>query len=151
MRYSAPSSLSTERSAQSALCVRTMVQHASADDQVESTAHEGAAFARQLLRLEIAQIVSALHARRVVEARRADVDADDASAGPAEGVLGGLPGAAPRDEDVQIRAVHAARPEQVVLGPVAVRLLPFVTGPVEVLDRRRVGVVRVEIADWIDA
>ena len=87
----------------------------------------------------------------MIEAGRADVDADDARVGPTEGVFGGLPRAASGDEDIEIGAVRSVRPQQVVLGAMAVLVLPLVSSAIEVGDRGWIGVAGVELAHRIGA
>ena len=129
-----------------------MVQHARADDQIEACAPSAAALLdRQLPRLEIRQVVLPLQLLRVIEAGRADVDADDAGVGLAERVLRGLPRSAAGDEDVQIGAVRLVGPQQVVLGAMAILVPPLVASAIEIGDGRRIGVAGVEVADGIGA
>ena len=85
----------------------------------------------------------------VLDTGGTDVDPDDPRLRPAERVPGGLPGPAPRDENVEILTVGAARPEEMKLGPPASRVAPLVPRAIEVVDRRRIGVAAVELGDGI--
>src|SRR5688572_18936741 len=81
----------------------------------------------------------------VFQARRTDVNADDARLRAAERILRRLPCAASGDENIEIGAVRLAGPEHVVLGTMAIGVLPLVTRAIEVRDRGRIRVPGVEI------
>ena len=148
----APSGLSTERSARrpasgSARWCSTPVQ------TIRSKRRSNAptSLDRQLPRLEVRQVVFALQLLGVIQAGRADVDAGDAGVGTAQRVLRGLPRSAPGDEDVQICAIRFVRPQQMMLGVMAIRISPLIASAIEVFDGWGIGVVRVELAHRIEA
>ena len=62
-----------------------MMQHAGADDEIEAAIQRLDILDRQLPQLEVRQVLLALQLLGVVEARGADVDADDARVGPGGG------------------------------------------------------------------
>jgi hypothetical protein len=93
----------------------------------------------------------ALQPFRVIEARRADVNANDTRGGPAEGVPGGLPRPASGDQDFRIGAKGSVRPQQVVLGAMAIFVPPLVTSPIQVGDRGRIWMTGIELAHRIGA
>ena len=99
---------------------------------------------RQLRGDEIRQVVLARERVGVLEARRADVDRRHARLWPADRVLRRLERAAPGDEDVQIVAERACRPEQVELRAASIRALPVLTLTLEIGDGRRIGMAGVE-------
>src|SRR5262245_52635302 len=126
-----------------------MVKDARAHDQIERTVQHAGAFDRQWLDLEIRQAVLLLELLRVLDARHADVDADDPGVRPAERVLGSLPRAASGDQDVEVATIRRAGPQQVILGPKSIRIPPLVARAIQILDGRRIGMTRVEIAHRI--
>src|SRR5262245_14359100 len=121
-----------------------MVQYPSRYDQVERPPQLACALERQLPDFEVFQVVLPFQPFGVLDARRADVDTDDTCVGTTQRVLGCLPGTASSNEDVEIGAIRFGRPEQVMLRTVAIRIAPFVARAIEVLDRWRIGVTRVE-------
>ena len=76
-----------------------MVQNARADDLIETLAELADPLDRQLLHLEIGQVVLALEVFGAAHARRAEVDARHLGVRPAQGVLGRLRRPAAGDED----------------------------------------------------
>jgi hypothetical protein len=100
---------------------------------------------RQLPDLEIRQVVLTLEVLSVIDARRADVDAHYGGVGSTHGVLGGLPGATSCDQNVQVGAVRATGPYQVILGAMAILIAPLRARTSQVRDRRGIGVPGVEL------
>ena len=76
-----------------------MVQDARAHDLIELFSELADALDGQLLHLEIGQVVLALEVLGAAHARRAEVDARDLGARPAQRVLGRLRRSAAGDED----------------------------------------------------
>ena len=99
--------------------------------------------------LEIGQVVFRNELAGVLQAGRADVDAYDVRLRPAERVLRSLPRTATGDENVQIAAERLLRPEEMVLGAGAIRVAPLVSRAIEILDRRWIGMSRVELTHGI--
>src|SRR4029453_4529305 len=95
--------------------------------------------------LEVRQSVLPSQLLRVFEARRADVDADNVRLRPAESVVRPLPGAAAGDQNIEIGAIRRVGPEQVMLGPMTIGILPFLSRPIEVGDGWRIWVPGVEV------
>ena len=126
-----------------------MVQHTRAHDQIESPMQFTGAFERQLPDVEIREVVTSFQRLGVIDARRADVDTDDARLGTAQGVFRRLPGAAAGDEDVEVGAIRPIGPQQVVLGTTAVLIAPLVAGAIEIVYGRWIRVAGVEVADGI--
>ena len=126
-----------------------MVQDAGADDQIEAAPKRGGLLDRQLPRFEIRQVVLPLQLRRVIEAGRADVNADDAGVGAAERVLRGLPGSTAGNQDIEVGTIRSVGPQQVILGAMAILVPPLVAGAIEIGHRRRIRVVGIEVADGI--
>ena len=93
---------------------------------------------------EVRQVVVARQRRRVLEARRADVDRRHPRPWPAGRVLRGLRCAASGDQDVQIVPIGAGWPEQVKFRAASIRALPGQTMTLEICDRRRIGMAGVE-------
>jgi hypothetical protein len=85
----------------------------------------------------------------VTKARPADVDARYASLGSTERVLCRLPCFASRDENLQVFAVWLVRPKQMVFSAMTILVLPFVTRAIEILNRRRIRMISVELTDRI--
>ena len=125
--------------------VGQVVQHARADDLVESAAQLAGPLDRQLVDLQIGKAVFAFERLGVADARRADVDADHvAMPGSAQGMLGRLRGPAAGDQHLQVRAVGCLRPVQVEIGAAPALVLPAPAIAVEVVNRRRIGMLVVE-------
>ena len=83
---------------------------------------------------------------RVLEARRADIDGDDARAGMTECEFRGLPRSASGNEDIEVSAIFLVGPKQVKLGAVDIQVLPHIASAIEVLKRRWVGMTGVKLA-----
>ena len=115
----------------------------------KSRSSEADALDRKLTDLEIREVVLALQLRSVIQAGGADVNADDAGIGAAERILGGLPRSASGDEDIQVGAIRSFGPQQVVLGAMAILVLPLVTSAIQVGDGGRIGMAGVELAHRI--
>src|SRR4029434_2437948 len=122
-----------------------MVQHTGADDQIEAPLHCTHSLDRAVHGLEVGQSVLLSQLLRVFEARRADVDADNVRLRPAESVLRRLPCAAAGDQNMEIGAIRRVGPEQVMLGPMTIGILPFLSRPIEVGDGWRIWVPGVEV------
>src|SRR5262245_44461023 len=97
-----------------------MMKHARAHDEIEAPLQLSDVLEWQSSELEIRQVVLALEVLSVIDARRADIDANDGGVGSTQGVLGGLPGAASRDQNVQVGAVRPTGPHQVIFGATAI-------------------------------
>ena len=92
-----------------------MVQHASANDEVEGAPELRDALDRELMQFEIVQIVLSLKIARVAKARLADVDRRDPALGFAKRISRRLRRAAAGDEDFQVSARAPRRPDQMKL------------------------------------
>src|SRR5690349_5686576 len=86
----------------------------------------------------------------MLQTGRADVDAHDTSSRMAECELRRLPRSTPRDKHVEIRAVLLMRPKQMELGAMNVLVLPQLTRPIQILHRRWIRMVGIEITDRIE-
>ena len=131
---------------QSSIRIGEVMQHTRAHNQIESPIQIAGAFDRPLPDLEIREVVLLLQLLGVIDARRADVDADDARVGPAESVLRRLPRAASGDEDVQTPGTTVG-PEQWYSARGGSRA-PLVAGPIG-LSRGRIRMSGVEVANRI--
>ena len=130
--------------AQPGVGIGQVVQHAGADDVVETLAEFAGAFDGELSNLEIVELVFALELQLVRDAVFADVDSDDACPRPADGVVRGLRRAAAGDENAAIVAIGLVRPEEMRVGAPAIAV-PGAPVGIEIVDRRRVGVTLVEV------
>jgi len=121
-----------------------MVQHTRADDLVEAASQVAYTLHRELVDLEILQLVFTLEFLGVADARGADVNAHDASLRLAQGMFGRLRCAASGDENCQVFPIGLTRPVQVEIYSAPAFILPALAVAVEVVDRRRirVGVVK---------
>jgi hypothetical protein len=128
-----------------------MMQHTGGNDQIELPTQFTGTLDRQLLDVEIRKRVLLFQLFRVLDARRADVDADDPAVGSTERVSGRLPRAAAGNEDVEVRPIRRVRPHQVVLGAQADRIAPLVARTIQVVYRGRIGVAGVELAHGVSA
>jgi hypothetical protein len=128
-----------------------MMQHARADDEIKATARLGYVFNRHPPCFEIRQVVFSLQSFRVIEARRADVDAGHVCAGVTECVLGRLPRSASGHKNVQIAAVRLARPQQVIFSAMAILVPPLVASTIQIFNRGRIWVIGVELRHRIGA
>jgi hypothetical protein len=90
-------------------------------------------------------LVPLLEAPREGDARRADVDADDAGARPANGIVRSLRGAATRDQDAAVVAIRLTRPKEIRIGAAAA-VVPTPPVFLKIVDRRRIGVALVKAA-----
>lgn len=126
-----------------------MVQHARANDKVETLAQVADVLDWQLPRFEIRQVVLLLVRFRVLETSRADVDGSHVRRGMAKCVLCGLPRSTSSVQNIEIGAIRFVRPHQMVLGMMDVLVLPKITSTIEILNRRREGMTRVKLIDWI--
>ena len=124
--------------AQAGVGIGQMVQHAGADDVLEGLPEFGGALDGELAHLEVVERVLALQLLRERDALRADVDADDSSARPAQRVVRRLRRAAAGDQDAAVFAVGLGRPEEMRFGAPA-RVVPGAAVRVEIVDGRRVG------------
>jgi hypothetical protein len=79
----------------------------------------------------------------------AEVDADYLSVRPAHGVLGGLGSSASGDEDGIVFAVCLVGPKEVILRAPPLRILPEALIFGKIIDRWRIGIPLVEIADFL--
>ena len=122
-----------------------MVKYARAHDEIEAPRQLANVLEWQLLELEIRQVVLTLEYLGMLDARRADVDADDAGIRAADGVLGRLLRATSRDENVQVATVRSMRPYQVILGAMANLVAPFIARAIQVGDGGWIGVPGVEL------
>ena len=126
--------------------VGQMVQHAGADDVLEALTEFGGTLHGELAHLEVGERVLLLQPLREREALGADIDPDDLGAGPAQSIVGGLGSAAARDQYAAVVAVRLGRPEEMRVGASA-PIVPGLTVRLQVIHRRRVGVIFVKFAD----
>ena len=124
-----------------------MVQDAGAHDLVERHSQLADAIDRQLVDLEIRQVVLAFQIFSVADAGRAEVNPDDPSSRTARGMLRCLGCAAAGDEDGARFRVWLVRPEQVEVRAAPVAVLPAASIVVEVVGRPRIRIPFVEIPD----
>ena len=133
--------------AQPRIGICEVVQHACAHDQVERRFQLTDTLDRQLMHLEVGQLVSAPEVLGAAHAGGAEVDADDACRRRASGMLGRLRRAAACNEDRALFGVRPVGPEHVKVGAPAVAVLPALPVVVERFDRRRIRVALVEVLD----
>ena len=134
---------------QARIGIGQMMQDTSGHNQVERALQFTDALDRQLPEVQVRQPVLQFELVRVLDARRADVDADDESVWPAQRVPRGLPRSAAGNEDVEIGAIRCSRPEEVMLGAMTIGIAPLVARAIEVVDGRRIGVAGVELGDRV--
>ena len=126
-----------------------MVQNARAHDLVERHRQVADPIDRQLMDLEIGQVVLALEIFRVPDARRTEVDPDDPGRGTAGGVLRRLRCSAAGDENRALFRVGLVRPEQVEVRAASVGVLPAPPIVIEIVDRPRIRIPFVEVLDRV--
>ena len=131
--------------------IAKVVQHARAHDQVEPVIEISHVLDRHPAQLEVGEPVPGGEVVGVADAGVADVDRDDAASGMPDRVPGGLGCPAAGDEDARIVTIGGLGPEKMVFDPEPVRIPGRERIPVEVGDRRRVGVVVVERRDLVIA
>ena len=85
----------------------------------------------------------------MIEAGRADVNTDNARVRPADCVFGGLPRPASGNKDVQVGAVWPVRPQQMIFRSVSILVPPLIASSIQILDRRWIGMMRVEVANGV--
>ena len=124
--------------------VGQMMEHARADDLIEFASNFPHALDRELVELEILDIVFLLQSTGEVQARLADVDTRHPRLGLAQRIGGGLGGTATRDKDIAIGPLRTGRPKQVEQGPAPLRVSVELAVPLQVGDRRRIGMCVVE-------
>src|SRR5262249_54075938 len=123
--------------AQSRLGIDQVVQHAGADDEIETSSQRRGSLDRPLLDVKVGQTVLALQLLGLLEAGGTDVDADDVRLRTTNGVLRRLPRTASGNKDVEVRTELAIRPDEMEFGTRAVGTTPLVARAIEVLDGRR--------------
>ena len=114
--------------AQACIGVEKVVEHAGADDVFEGFTEFGRVFQRKLTHFQVVECVSALQALRECDALCTDIDADDLRARPAHGVMGGLSGAAPGNEDAAVVPIRLVGPEEMRFGAPAPIVPGFAVG-----------------------
>ena len=67
----------------------------------------------------------------------------------ADGKFRGLPCSTAGDEHIQIGTIFEVRPQQMKLSTMNVLVLPQIASPIQILHRRRIRVIGVEITDRI--
>src|SRR5262245_8616409 len=126
-----------------------MVKDARAHDEIEAPLQLADVLEWQSPELEIRQVVLALEVLSVIDARRADIDANDGGVGSTQGVLGGLPGATSGNQNVQVCAVRPTGPHRVIFGTTAILVAPFVACAIQVGDGRRIRMPGVELGHGV--
>ena len=96
------------------------MQHARRDDEIEAVVQLADALDWQLPRFQIRQVVLLFKLIGVFEARRTEIDSNDACCRMSEGVLGGLPRSTTGNENFKICAERLIGPEQVKLRAVTI-------------------------------
>src|SRR5262245_51421876 len=86
---------------------------------------------------------------RVLEACRADINAEHMRARVTQRKLNGLPRSTSGYEEIEIRPVLLVRPVEMVFCAMDVFVLPHLARTIEVVNRRGIRMTRVELADWI--
>ena len=82
--------------------IRQVVKHPGADHVIERASELGHVFNRQLVKLEILELILSLKLARVTQARVADIDGGDAGIRLAKGVPRRLRRTATRNEDLLV-------------------------------------------------
>src|SRR5271170_3552775 len=101
------------------------------------------------MEIEVSQAVFSLQIARVAQARFADVDCCHPSIGLAQRISGGLGGSAAGNQDLPICPRLLGWPQQERQCPAPIRVAVEVAMPVEVGERRRIGVVLVKRAHFV--
>jgi hypothetical protein len=122
-----------------------MMEDAGADNLVETHPQFAGVLDRQVVHLEVVQLVFALQRLGAAHARGAEIDADHTRRRPSQRMLCGLGGAAAGNQDGEIILVGLGGPEQMVIGAQSLRVLPVTLISVEAVDRRRIGKPLVEL------
>ena len=125
--------------------VREMVENARTHNLVERHLQLADTIDRQLMDLEIGQVVLAPEILCVPHARRAEVDSDNPRRRTARGVFRRLRCSAAGDENRARFRVRLLRPEKVKVCAASVLVLPAPLIIVEIVDRPRIRKPFVEV------
>jgi hypothetical protein len=126
-----------------------VVEHARADDVVESATERRDLLDGELMKFEIGEPVALAQASCRLKTRRADVDAGDVRAGIAGRVASGLRCATSGDEDLVIVAIRAGWPQSSMFDSPAGAVAPCLDVGIEITDGWRVGMTIVELGDLV--
>ncbi len=124
-----------------------VVEHAGRDDAVERASELADVLDRDLMELEILQVVFPLELARMAQARLADVDARDACIGIAQRVPGRLRRSAAGHENLLLTPEGLQRPRQVEERAATIRVAVQVPVLIQAGERGRIRHPFVEVAD----
>src|SRR5262245_50151648 len=115
--------------------VRKMMKNAGADDLIEAHFQVTYAFDGKLADLEIVQVVFPLELLGTAHTGCAEIDADDMSRRPTQSMLGRLRCPAAGNEDGFVFPVGSCRPEEMIVGPACLSVLPKPSIFLKAVDR----------------
>src|SRR6185369_1180718 len=96
-------------------------------------------------------VVFLLQCFRVLETRRTDVNAKHTSPRMAERKFSSLPGSTSGYQQIEVGPILLVRPVEMVFRTMYIFVLPHLTRPIEIFDRRWIWVIGVEVTNWIGA
>src|ERR1700729_4134410 len=120
------------------------MQDAGGDDGVEALLQLGGTLDRELMHFEIVERVFPFQFLRECDARRADVDADDAGARPAHGIMRRLHRAAAGKQYTSVFPVGFGGPEEMRFGAPA-SIVPISPIRLQVVDGWRVWMTLIKV------
>ena len=136
----------TAQSAEPRIGLREMMENPGADDLIEAHFQVAYPLDGKLADLEIVQVVFPLELLGTAHTGCAEVDAGNLSRGPTQGMLGRLRCPAAGDEDGLVFPIGSCRPEEVIVRPAFLPVLPEPSIFLEAVDGRWIGMTFVKRA-----
>src|SRR5579872_50086 len=133
------------QSTQARIRVDEMMKNAGAYDLIETHPEVVHSLDVKSVNLQIRKVVFFLKLLGLAHAGCTAVDTGNLSRGPAQRMLGRLGCAAACDEDGLVFPIRSAGPKKVIVGAASLRVLPELLIPLQIVDRRRIGITVVEI------
>src|SRR5688572_25721951 len=125
------------------------MQDASTNDVIELVVQVRGVLDWQLPRFEIREVVLLLQLLCVLETGRADVNGNDAGRGMTDRIFCRLPRATAGNENIHLSPIFPVGPEQVELRPKDVLVLVHVASAIQIIDWRRIRMLRVKLINRI--
>src|SRR5262249_922025 len=133
------------KSSETGVGVGKMMEDPGANDVIEARLQLVYPIDGEVMDLESAQLVLLLEFLGTAHARRAEIDAGDASPRPPQGIPGRLGWAASRKEEGVIPPVGKRGPEKMMIRAAFLWVLPEPSIVLEAVDRRRIRVSFVKV------
>ena len=121
-----------------------MMEHPGADDLIEAHFQIAYPLDGKLVDLEVVQVVFPLELLGVAHTGRAEVDAGHPSRRPAQGMLGRLRCPAAGNQDGLVFPIGSGRPEEMIVRPASLPVLPEPSIFLQAVDRRWIRMPFVE-------